>query len=49
MQYTLSRGPFPDEALAVSRAYHIGISDGTLRPRLDLGRYFRQRRLPGVE
>jgi hypothetical protein len=45
---SLSGRPVSDEAVAVRRAQHAGILDGSLRPRLDLGRWFRQRRLQGV-
>jgi hypothetical protein len=45
MQCTLSGCPFPDEALSVVRETHRVRSDGAFPPRIDLGRYFRQRRL----
>jgi hypothetical protein len=45
MQYTLSGSSIPEEAIAVCRAQHAGITDGSLRPRLDLEYWFHQRRL----
>jgi len=45
---TLAGCPVSDEAVAVRRAQHAGILDGSLRPRLDVGRWFHQRRLQGV-
>jgi len=45
---TLAGRPVPDEAVALLRATHQGILDGSLRPRLDPGRHFCQRRRQGV-
>jgi len=47
-QTAFSGHPVPDEAVALLRTTHAGILDGTLRPRLDVGRWFCQRRLQGV-
>ena len=45
---SFSGRPVSDEAVGLLRATHAGIIDGSLRPRLDLGRWFRQRRRQGV-
>lgn len=45
MLRTFSGRTIPDDAAALLRAHHAGILDGSLRPRLDLGRWFNQRRL----
>ena len=47
-QTSLSARPVSDEAVGLLRTVHAGILDGSLRPRLDVGRWFSQRRLPGV-
>jgi len=39
--------PVADEAVGLLRTVHQGVLDGTLRPRLDVGRWFAQRRLQG--
>ena len=44
-QCTLSGRLISDDAAALWRATHQGHLDGSLRPRLDLGKYFHQRRL----
>lgn len=44
-QCTLSGRLIPDESAALLRETHQGRLDGSLRPRLDLGRHFHQRRL----
>ena len=41
--------PVSDEAVGLLRTVHAGILDGSLRPRLDPGRHFCQRRMQGVE
>ncbi|MFA7121522.1 MAG: hypothetical protein WC277_08560 [Bacilli bacterium] len=48
VQATLSGGRSDDIAVQVLRQRHEGILDGTLRPRIDLGAFFYQSRLPGV-
>jgi len=45
---SLSGTPVSDEAVGLLRTVHAGTLDGTLRPRLDVGRFFRQRRLTEV-
>ena len=45
---SFSGRPVSDEAVSLLRTVHAGIIDGSLRPRLDLGRWFQQRRLTGV-
>lgn len=47
-QVTFSGSRIPDEAIGLLRTVHQGLGDGSLRPRLDLGRWFRQSRLQGV-
>lgn len=44
-QCTFSGRTIPDDAATLWRATHQGHLDGSLRPRLDLGKYFHQRRL----
>lgn len=44
-QCTLSGRLISDDAAALWRETHQGHLDGSLRPRLDLGKYFHQRRL----
>lgn len=44
-QCTFSGRLISDDAAALWRATHQGVFDGSLRPRLDLGKYFHQRRL----
>lgn len=48
VQATLSGGRSDDIAVQVSRQWHQSILDGSLRPRIDLGAFFYQSRLPGV-
>ncbi len=47
-QCTLSGRTIPDAATALLRETHQGVLDGTLRPRVDIGKYFYQRRLVTV-
>jgi hypothetical protein len=47
-QTPLSARLVSDEAVGLLRTVHAGILDGSLRPRLDPGRHFCQRRLQGV-
>lgn len=44
-QCTFSGRLIPDEAATLWRELHLGRLDGSLRPRLDVGKYFHQRRL----
>ncbi len=44
-QCSLSGRTIPDDVVILLREMHQGVLDGTLRPRLDVGRYFHQRRL----
>lgn len=44
-QITFSGRRISDEAVGLLRATHAGIQDGSLRPRLDVGRWSSQRRL----
>jgi len=44
-QCTFSGRIISDDATALWRETHQGVLDGSLRPRLNVGKYFHQRRL----